>query len=146
MLLKPDGTRWRTGAEVKGKLPNGVSSQYSHATSERGVSSITNADAHISAASSRLNWGPRRFKWTRPFLRKTKYGFWACAITFQTQSASDCNVSIPNCLALNLGTGRNYLSLQFWICLQVDLSRLTESTDGAFLRVNADRTWPLTSI
>jgi len=27
--LKPDGTRWRTGGEVKGKLANGVCSQYS---------------------------------------------------------------------------------------------------------------------
>jgi len=40
--LKPDDTRWRTGGEIKGKLANGVSSQYSHTTSERGVSSITN--------------------------------------------------------------------------------------------------------
>jgi len=53
--LKPDGTRRRRGGEVKGILANGVGSQYSHTTSERGVSSITNADAHISAASSRLN-------------------------------------------------------------------------------------------
>jgi len=27
--LKPDGTRWRSGEEVKGKLVNGVCSQYS---------------------------------------------------------------------------------------------------------------------
>ena len=27
--LKPDGTRWRTGGEVKGKLANGVGNQYS---------------------------------------------------------------------------------------------------------------------
>jgi hypothetical protein len=33
-----------------------------HTTSERGVSSITNDDAHTSAASSRLIWHPRRFK------------------------------------------------------------------------------------
>jgi hypothetical protein len=57
-----------------------------HTTSEHGVSSITTADAHTSAASSRLNGRPRRFKWTRPFRRKTKSGFCACAITFQTQS------------------------------------------------------------
>jgi len=43
-----------------------------HTTSEHGVSSITSADAHTSAASSRLNWCPRRFKWIRPFRRKTK--------------------------------------------------------------------------
>jgi hypothetical protein len=82
--LKPDGTRWRTGGEVKGKLANGMGRQYSHTTSERGLSSITNADAHTSDASTRLNWSPRRFKWTRPFRRKTKSGFCACAITFQT--------------------------------------------------------------
>jgi len=60
--------------------------QYSHTTSERGVSSITNADAHTPAASSRLNWHPRRFKWTRLLRRKAKSGFCAYAITFQTQS------------------------------------------------------------
>ena len=52
------GTWWHTvtqGGEVKGKLANGVGSQYSHATSERGLSSITQAEAHTSAASSRLN-------------------------------------------------------------------------------------------
>jgi len=57
-----------------------------HTTSEHGVSSITTADAHTLTASSRLNWRPRRFKWTRPFRRKTKSGFCACAITFQLAS------------------------------------------------------------
>ena len=40
---------------MKGKLVNGMGSQYSHITSERGVSNISNADTHTSAASSRLN-------------------------------------------------------------------------------------------
>ena len=57
-----------------------------HTTSEHGVSSITTADAHTSAVSSRLNWRPRRFKWTRPFRRKIKPGFCACATTFQLAS------------------------------------------------------------
>jgi hypothetical protein len=57
-----------------------------HTTSEHGVSIFTTADAHASAASSRLNWRPDRFKWTSPFRLKTKSGFCACAITFQTQS------------------------------------------------------------
>jgi hypothetical protein len=35
-----------------------------HTTSPHGVSSITTADAHTSAASRRLNWRSRRFKWT----------------------------------------------------------------------------------
>ena len=54
-----------------------------HTTSKHDVYSITTTDAHTSTASSRLNWRPRRFKWTRPFRRKTKSGFCACAITFQ---------------------------------------------------------------
>ena len=32
---------------------------------------------------------PRRFKWTRPFRRKTKCGVCACSITLQTQSKTD---------------------------------------------------------
>jgi len=59
-----------------------------HTTSEHGVSSITTADAHTSAASSGLNRRPRRLKWIRPFRRKTNSGFCMCAITFQTQSTS----------------------------------------------------------
>jgi len=59
-----------------------------YTTSEHGVSSITTAGAHTSAVNCRLNWCPRRFKWTRPFRRKTKSGFCACAITFQTQSTT----------------------------------------------------------
>ena len=55
--LKCDGTRWRTGGELKRKLAEWVASTL-HTTSEHGVSSITTADAHTSAASSRLNWRP----------------------------------------------------------------------------------------
>ena len=58
-----------------------------HTTSERDVSSITTADAHTSAASSRLNWPPPgRLKWTRPFRRNTKSGFCACPVIFQLAS------------------------------------------------------------
>jgi len=63
-----------------------------HTTSEHGVPSITTADAHTSAASSRLNRRPCRSKWTRPFRRKEKSGFCACAITFQTQSTNNVGV------------------------------------------------------
>ena len=86
--LKCDGTRWRTGGEVKGKLAKRVVSQYSYTTSEHGASISTTADAHTSAASNRRNWRPRWFKWTRPFRRKTKSGLCACAITFQMQSTA----------------------------------------------------------
>ena len=87
--LKYDGTRWRTGGEVKGKLANECVASTLHTTSEHGVSRITTADAHTSAAISRLNWRPRRFKWTRPFRWKTKSVLCACVITFQTQSTNN---------------------------------------------------------
>ena len=41
-----------------------------------------------------LNWLPRGFKWTRPFRRKTKSGFYACAITFQLAPTSFRNLII----------------------------------------------------
>ena len=70
-------------------------------TSEHGVSSITTADAHTSAAPV-VDWNDahRRFEWTRPFRRKTKSGFCACAITFQLvsteQSARNYHYSLRN--------------------------------------------------
>jgi hypothetical protein len=63
-----------------------------HMTAEHRLARVVQtlqADVHSSPASSRLNWRPCRFKWTRPFRRKTKSGFCACAITFQTQSTTD---------------------------------------------------------
>ena len=62
-------------------------------TSERVVSNIIATDAHTSPGSSRMNWSPRRFKRTRPFRRKTKYGFCACAITFQKQSTTNTSIT-----------------------------------------------------
>jgi len=49
------GPRRSTGGEVKGKQANGMGSQQSCTVSEHGLSSITTADAHTSAASSRPN-------------------------------------------------------------------------------------------
>ena len=46
------------------------------------------ADPHSKKASTRLNWHPRRYKWTRPFRWKTESGFCACAITFRLHSTS----------------------------------------------------------
>ena len=67
-----------------------------HTTWEHGTSSIATADAQTSAVSSRLNWRPRRFKWSRPFRWKTKSGFCACAITFRTQSKPVWSSYIPS--------------------------------------------------
>ena len=87
--LKPDGTRRRTGrGKWRGNRRVEWVASTLHTTSQHGVSSITTADAHTSAASSRLNWRPRLFKWTRTFRWKTKSGFCACAITFQTCSTA----------------------------------------------------------
>ena len=55
METESGGTRRSTGGEVKGKEANGVGSQQSCTISEHGLSSIIAADAHTSAASSRLN-------------------------------------------------------------------------------------------
>jgi len=84
--LKWDGTRWLREGKWRGNWRIEWVASTLHTTSEHGVSSITTADLHTSAASSRMNWRPRQFKWTRPFRRKTKSGFCACAITFETQS------------------------------------------------------------
>ena len=81
--LRCDGTRWRTDGKWRGNWRIEWVASTLHTTSKHGVSRITSADVHISAASSRLNWRPRRFKWTRPFRRKTKSGFCSCTITFQ---------------------------------------------------------------
>ena len=59
-----------------------------HTTSEHCVSSITTADTNTLAASNQLNWRPSRFKWSRPFRRRTKSVFCACAITFYPASTS----------------------------------------------------------
>jgi len=91
-----------------------------HATSEHGVSSITTADVHTSIASSRLDWRPRRFKWIRPFRRKTKSGFCACAITFQTQSTSykvsHLKGSDRNPDVLRAYASTSAVSLLLWTC------------------------------
>ena len=84
--LKCDCPRWHTGGEVKGKpftLPRNMV-----------YPELLQLMSHTSAASSRLNWRPSRFKWTRPFRLKAKSFFCACAITFQTQSTSHfCSIA-----------------------------------------------------
>ena len=91
-----------------------VASTY-HTTSEHGVSSITTADVHTP-----LNWGPRRFKWTRPFRRKIKYGFCACAITFQLASTK-INIHNLNYLATKWN-GEPCLNTSRFKCVFVSLN------------------------
>jgi len=100
-----------------------------HTTSEHGVSSITTAHAHTSAASSRLNLRPRRFKWTRPFRRKTKSGFCACAITFQTHSTW-----IP----LNKSTILRWFS---WVAQKLDRTVYLPSEGTATVHLDTGFSW-----
>jgi len=94
-----------------------------HTTSEQGVSSITTADARTSTASSRLNWRPRWFKWTRSFRRKKNCCFCACAITFQTQSTTVCCLEFAWTSFLCTRVGRRsgmlllYLFGDYWTTL-----------------------------
>ena len=60
-----------------------------HTTSEHGVSSITTADAHTSAASSRLNWRPPAdLNGLVRFAERRNLVSAACAITFQLTSTT----------------------------------------------------------
>ena len=86
--LKRDGTWQCKEGKRRGKWQMEWVASTLYTTSGDGVSSITTADVHTSAASSQMNWCPCWFKWTRPFRWKTKSGLCACAITFDTQSTS----------------------------------------------------------
>jgi len=59
LQLKCDGTRWHKKGKWRGNWWMEWVASTLHTTSEHGVSSITTADAHASAASSRLNWRHR---------------------------------------------------------------------------------------
>ena len=82
--LQYDGTRWRKEGEMKGKLANAVGSQYpSHYLGTWCIQHYYRWCAHLCCQQSTELTPTGRFKWTRPFHRKTKSGFCACAITFQ---------------------------------------------------------------
>ena len=106
-----------------------------HTTSEHGVSSITTADEHTSAASNRLNWRhpPADLNGHVRFARKTKSGFCACDITFQLASTAGCRkfcsqqngyckrifgeVQICSTLLLFVANIRSYFS-QYLACIE----------------------------
>ena len=58
LQLKCDGTRWRKEGKWRGNWRMEWVASTLQTASEHGVSSTTTADAHVSAASSRLNWRP----------------------------------------------------------------------------------------
>ena len=70
-----------------------------HTTSEHGVSSITTADAaHLGLPAVDWTDAPHRadLNGLVRFARKTKSGFCACAVIFQTQSAVQCAVTVSH--------------------------------------------------
>jgi len=74
--LKHDGTRWHTGEEVKGKLANGVGSQYpSHYLETWCIQHYYRWCAHIGCQQSTELTPSGRFKWTRPFRTKDEIWF-----------------------------------------------------------------------
>ena len=105
------GGIWRrTGGEVKGKEVNGVGSQQSSAwlgTVHPVLLQSFSADPHSKKASTRLNWHPRRYKWTRPFRWKTESGFCACAITFRFHSTKGVCVRVCVCVWRGVGYTHN---------------------------------------
>jgi len=87
--LKCDGTRWRTGGELKGKLANGVGSQYpSHCLRTCCIQHYYSWCANLGCQQSTELTPTGRSNWILPFRWKTKSGFCGCAITFQTQPTS----------------------------------------------------------
>jgi len=94
--LKPDGTWWCMVGEVKGKHASGMGSQWSCTLPQNMVYPAL-LPLLLLMRTPRLpvvdrTPPPSQFKWTRPFHWKTKSGFCACAIMFQTFST--------NCLQL----------------------------------------------
>jgi len=88
LQLKCVGTRWRTGRKVNGRRANGLCSQYSsHYLGTWCIQHYCCWCAKIGCQQSTQLTPTGRLKWTRPFRRKTKSNFSACAITFQRSSA-----------------------------------------------------------
>jgi hypothetical protein len=67
-----------------------------------------------------VDWtnAPRRFKWTRPFRRKTKSGFRVCAITFQLASTVE-----DACLTAHLFWFFIFKNSSFTVKLRINVYR-----------------------
>ena len=122
-----------------------------HTTLEHDVSSITTADAHTSAASSRLNWrAPADLNRLVRVARKTKYGFCACAITFQLASTARSQHILSlhiiqiwasgvncECVAYSSIVNYNYVSLYSKCTLLSAVLYKTDQPRGLEVRVSA---------
>jgi hypothetical protein len=106
---------------MKGKLTNGVSSQCpSHYL---GTWYIPH---YYHWCTLWLRVVDCRFKWTRPFRRKTKSGFCACAVIFQTQSTSVFS-TVPEGFSISanlLSSGRKKYFWYYYAVLCVSCSQV----------------------
>jgi len=115
-----------------------------HTTTEHGVSSITTADAHNSAASSRLNWRPPAdLNGLIRFARKIKSGFCACAITFQKQSTKQQAGRSRNRSSIS---GRNSISTALTPTHRLGTSYEIIRTPSKVDKVVRVGSWPYTSV
>ena len=86
LQFKCDGTRWRTGREVKGKMWNALGSQYhSHYLGIWCIQHYYRWCAQLDCQQSTEMTATGRFKCTRPFGCKDEISILRRAITFQTQ-------------------------------------------------------------
>ena len=132
--LKHDGPRWRTVGEVKGKRVSGVGSQYpSHYLGTWCIQHYYRACAHLRCQQSTELTPTGRFKWTRPMRWKTKSGFCACAITFQTCSTTSNEAWCSGSVSYG-----DDLSYELWrriVCLK--LNEYFQGTCWIYLKVSA---------
>jgi hypothetical protein len=92
------------------------------------------ADVHSSPDSSRLNWRPRLFKWTRPFRWKTKSGFCACAIKFRKQSTTRQHTADDNIMDTAMKTWNLHLFEHFFLRFIGSLSQKYHVTKKKYLK------------
>ena len=94
LQLKCDGTRWRTGGEVKGKLTNGVGSQYpSHCLGTWCIQHYYRWCAQLGCQQS-TDWRPPADLNGLVRFAERQSGFCACAITFQLVSSTSSRAQL----------------------------------------------------
>jgi len=90
LQLKCDGTRWRTGGEVKGKLANAVGSQYSsHYLGTWCIQHYYRGCAQLGLSVVEWTDAPAELNGLVRFGERRNSGFCACAITFNLLKPND---------------------------------------------------------
>ena len=128
LQLKCDGTWWHTRGEVKGKLANGLGSQYpSHYLGTWCIHHYYSWCAHLGCQqSTELTPPPADLNGLVRFARKTKSGFCAYAVIFRTQSIkilneSDVMHSIGRCHYVQALPSAKHIVVSCLVCIVVIL-------------------------